>query len=1070
MPAFTRVAVLDLQRRAVRHLVALALAAVVVLDHHLAGARDDDELALGVGHVAHQRREADGARGLALELRRRGGPRRGAADVERPHRELRARLADRLRGDDADRFADVDEVAAAEVAAVALGAQAVARVAGERRAHLDFVDAEELDLLDLVLAQQRAGVVERLLRFRVHDVGGDGAAEDALAQRLDHFAALDQRLHRHAVGGPAIILGDDEVLRDVDEAAREVARVRGLQRRVGEALARAVRADEVLQHVQALAEVRRDRRLDDRAVRLRHQSAHPGELPDLRRRAARARVGHHVDRVERLLLDRLAVAVDHVDGAELRHHRLRDVVAGAAPDVDHLVVALALRDQARGVLRLDLLHLRFGLVDDLVLLLRHQHVVGRERDAAARREAVTRLHQLVGEDHGLAQPAAAEARVDDLRDLLLLERLVDGRERQAGRQDLGEQRAAHRRLEADDLVDGLAARGGLGLLQPDVHLRVQLDLARLVGALDFGDVGEEHPLALRVDLVARRVVEAQHDVLRRHDARLAVRRQQHVVRRQHQRARLHLRLERQRHVDGHLVAVEVGVERRADERVQLDRLAFDQHRLERLDAEAVQRRRAVQHHRVLADHVLEDVPDDGLLRLDHLLRGLDRGREAHRLELVEDERLEELERHQLRQAALVQLQLRADDDDRAARVVDALAEQVLAEASALALDHVGERLQRTLVGAGHRLAAAAVVEQRVDGFLQHPLLVADDDVRRLELEQALQPVVPVDHAAIQVVQVGGREAAAVQRDQRAQLRRQHRQHLEDHPLGLDARLVEGLEHLEALGDLLDLGVGAGRLELVAQLLDLVRDVERLQELADALGAHRRREVVAVLLDLREVVVLGQELRAVERRQAGVGDDVRLEVQHALDVAQRHVEHHAHPRRQALQEPDVRDRARELDVAHPLAAHLGERDFDAALLADHAAVLQALVLAAQALVVLDRPEDLRAEEAVALGLERPVVDRLRLLDFAVRPRADLLRRGEADLDRVEFLFLRDLLEQIEQCFHCDSLAERWALSVGRKSRCIRRCAACRRAGRETHNLKIVPGRCRWRASGFPSPAR
>ena len=192
-------------------------------------------------------------------------------------------------------------------------------------------------------------------------------------------------------------------------------------------------------------------------------------------------------------------------------------------------------------------------------------------------------------------------------------------------------------------------------------------------------------------------------------------------------------------------------------------------------------------------------------------------------------------------------------------------------------------------------------------------------------------------------------------------------------------------------------------------LDLVRHVERLQELADAFRAHRRGKVVAVLLELGEVVVLGQELRAVERREAGVGDDVRLEVQDALDVAQRHVEHHPHPRRQALQEPDVRDRRRELDVAHPLAADLGQRDLDPALLADDAAVLQALVLAAKALVVLHRAEDLGAEQAVALGLEGPVVDRLRLLHFAVRPRADLLRRREPGLDRVELLFLRDLLE-------------------------------------------------------------
>ena len=73
-----------------------------------------------------------------------------------------------------------------------------------------------------------------------------------------------------------------------------------------------------------------------------------------------------------------------------------------------------------------------------------------------------------------------------------------------------------------------------------------------------------------------------------------------------------------------------------------------------------------------------------------------------------------------------------------------------------------------------------------------------------------------------------------------------------------------------------------------------------------------------------------------------------------------------------------------DVAQPLAAHLGLRDFDAALVADHAAVLHALVLAAEALPVGDRAEDLRAEQPVALRLEGPVVDRLRLGHLAVRP--------------------------------------------------------------------------------------
>jgi hypothetical protein len=100
------------------------------------------------------------------------------------------------------------------------------------------------------------------------------------------------------------------------------------------------------------------------------------------------------------------------------------------------------------------------------------------------------------------------------------------------------------------------------------------------------------------------------------------------------------------------------------------------------------------------------------------------------------------------------------------------------------------------------------------------------------------------------------------------------------------------------------------------------------------------------------------------------------------------------------------------VAHALAAHFGLGHLDAAFFADDAAMLQALVLAAQALVVLHRSEDLGAEQAIALRLERAVVDRLRLFHFAERPRPDHLRRGEPDPDRVEVLDRRVLFEKLE----------------------------------------------------------
>ncbi len=223
----------------------------------------------------------------------------------------------------------------------------------------------------------------------------------------------------------------------------------------------------------------------------------------------------------------------------------------------------------------------------------------------------------------------------------------------------------------------------------------------------------------------------------------------------------------------------------------------------------MQGRCAVEQHRMLADDLVEDVPHLGTLLLHHLLGALDGGDEAALLELVVDEGLEQLERHLLRQAALVQAQLRADDDDRAAGVVDALAEQVLTEAAALALEHVGQRLQRALVRAGDGAAATAVVEQRVDRLLQHALLVADDDVGRVELGEALQAVVAVDDAAVEIVQVRRGETAAVERHQRTQVRRDDRDAFEDHPLRPIARVAERGHDLEAARHLLALRL-AGR--------------------------------------------------------------------------------------------------------------------------------------------------------------------------------------------------------------------------------------------------------------------
>ena len=130
-------------------------------------------------------------------------------------------------------------------------------------------------------------------------------------------------------------------------------------------------------------------------------------------------------------------------------------------------------------------------------------------------------------------------------------------------------------------------------------------------------------------------------------------------------------------------------------------------------------------------------------------------------EPVVDERLEQLESHFLRQSALMQLQLRSDNDDRAPRIIDALAQQILAETSLFSFQCIRQRLQWTVIRPAQNAAAAAVVEESIDGFLEHAFFVSDNDVRRMQLHQLLQTVVPVDDAAIKIVQIRCRESSTV---------------------------------------------------------------------------------------------------------------------------------------------------------------------------------------------------------------------------------------------------------------------------------------------------------------------
>ena len=119
-------------------------------------------------------------------------------------------------------------------------------------------------------------------------------------------------------------------------------------------------------------------------------------------------------------------------------------------------------------------------------------------------------------------------------------------------------------------------------------------------------------------------------------------------------------------MDGHLVAVKVGIVSGANQRMDANRFAFDQLRLKSLNRQSMQSRRAIEQYRMPFRYLIENIPNFRRLPFDHLFRA-PHGMDVTKVfQPADDERFEKNERHLLGQTALMEFQLRPDDNYRAA--------------------------------------------------------------------------------------------------------------------------------------------------------------------------------------------------------------------------------------------------------------------------------------------------------------------------------------------------------------------------------------------------------------------
>ena len=213
-----------------------------------------------------------------------------------------------------------------------------------------------------------------------------------------------------------IRLGKNHVLRNINQLTSHVSGVSSLQRGISKSLTSTVSRDEVFQHRKTFTEVRGNRTFNNLTGRLSHQTTHTRELLNLVLVTTSTGVDHHEEWV-RLLFAFVIL--------KLTIKCIRDIVTSTGPNIDHLLVALAIGDHTIAILLIDGFDFAVSFFKLSWLFLRNHHVDNTNGATRTTRFFKAKLLELI---HSLDSRFATSLLItapDDVSDLTFTDVVVE---------------------------------------------------------------------------------------------------------------------------------------------------------------------------------------------------------------------------------------------------------------------------------------------------------------------------------------------------------------------------------------------------------------------------------------------------------------------------------------------------------------------------------------------------------------------------------------------------------------------------------------------------------------------
>ena len=291
----------------------------------------------------------------------------------------------------------------------------------------------------------------------------------------------------------------------------------------------------------------------------------------------------------------------------------------------------------------------------------------------------------------------------------------------------------------------------------------------------------------------------------------------------------------------------------------------------------------------------------------------------------------------------------------------------------------------------------AIVDQCVHCFLKHPLFISNDDIRCIQFQHSFQTVVTVDDTAIQIVQVRCCVPTAIEHNHRAEIRRDNRNNIQNHPFRTVAGEAECLYNFQTLEQLDTLLSGIQTTQFCFQLCGQFIQINFTKQCFDGFCAHLCIKFIAVFFSIRDIFLFGQQLLFRQISVARIQYNVLGEVQDFFQTLLRNFQHLSDSGRGTFEVPDMGNGCSQFDMTHSFPTYFRTCNFYAAAVADFPFKTNFLKLAAVTLPVLGWPEDSLAVQTVSFRFLCPIVNGFRAFYCAIRPFPDAFRGSEPDFN-------------------------------------------------------------------------